>query len=111
MNLWAFATSPHGLAIPEKKFWYMSFAEYNAFYRVWENSRKPERFQWAEMMALLWNSNGGKPAKSAYDYLPDEKRPANYDKPWIVKDVESQKLSIMQALAFAAGANEGKQPS
>lgn len=112
MKLSVFATSPHGLAIPREKFWYMSFQEYAAHEEVWKNSRKQERFQWAAMMALLYNINRGTAmAKTAYDWLSDEEKPKTSDKPWIVKDIESQKLSIMQALAFAAGANEGKLPN
>lgn len=88
--------------------------EYRAYEQVWKNSRKQERFQWAAMMALLYNINRGTAmAKTAYDWLDKEERPktSDSDKPWIVKDVESQKLSIMQALAFASGANEGKLPN
>ncbi len=112
MDLHAFATSPHGLAIPEQKFWYMSFGEYAAYERVWRNSYRQDRFQWAAMMAMLYNINRGSAmAKTAYDWLPEEDKPKQSDTPWIVRDVEAQKLAIMQALAFASGANEGKQPN
>lgn len=112
MGLFAFGTSPHGLGIPPERFWYLSAREYEAYERVWKNSRKQDRFQWAAMMAMMYNINrGNASAKSMFDWLPEEDKPKQSDKPWIVKDVESQKLSIMQALAFAAGFNEGKEPS
>lgn len=88
--------------------------EYRAYEQVWKNSRKQDRLQWAALMALIYNKDrGSNPARSMYDWLDKEDRPktSDSDKPWIVKDVESQKLSIMQALAFAAGANEGKLPN
>jgi len=88
----------------------MSFGEFAAYERVWKLSKKQERFQWAASMALHYNINrGDAPAKTAYDFLDIDERPAGVGAvPWRTQDVETQKLSIRQMLSYAAEVNKGK---
>lgn len=110
MALWAFGTSPHGLGIPEARFWYLSTLEYEALEMVWRNARKAERYQWASTQALMYNMwRGSGPARTVYDWLPEEDRPPQDQTPWVVKDVELQKFSIRMALSMAAEMNRGKE--
>lgn len=110
VDLVAFATSPHGLGIPEERFWRMSFMEYRAQEKVWSNANRERKYQWANLMATLYNSHlraSGHPAYSPYDWMPGEDRPEEKP-PWVV-DVNKQRLSIRQMLSFAAEYNEAKK--
>lgn len=110
MDLWAFATSAHGLSIEERRFWSLSYREYKALEGVWHQSQREGRFQWASVMAAMYNAwlrGENRQAYSPFDWLPKEDRPAE-KKPWEV-DYEAQKLSIRAMLSFAAEFNRAKE--
>ena len=55
MDLWAFATSPHGLGLSEAAFWWLSPREYFALRKVWQSHRDLTIGLYAQLQASLHN--------------------------------------------------------
>lgn len=73
--MWAFGTSPQGLALSSSSFWATSPRELEALIKVLKHSRDPLWGAYAGIQATLhnaWLRPKGKPEYKASDFLPRE---------------------------------------
>lgn len=70
--MWAFGTSPYGLALEPEVLWSLSPREYDALKEQWQKSRDEQRQMYAEVQATLhnaWLRGKDQPAFIAVDFL------------------------------------------
>lgn len=108
MHIWAFATSPYGLALAGEVFWCLSPREFDALRRQWQHHQDRQAAFHAGIQATLHNAHFTRDGGGRFtpaEFMPGYRQPIDR-----AQTIEDQKLALWTALQGAAAFYEASKP-